>query len=127
MKLQHMVTSEIEKLIQKVQSNLSPDLLKPIYRETNKTNPMFGHCYVATECIYYLLEADHPYRPHWGRDEDGITHWWLEDKSGNRIDATREQYDSVNKSPPYKNGRNAWFLTNKPSKRTLKLLNRIAQ
>jgi len=116
--------NKIETIIQKVKSNLTPDLLKPIYREKNKTNPMFGHCYVATEGLYHLLQSSE-YFPHCARDEDGIVHWWLEDGTGNRIDATREQYDLEKKLPPYDKGKKKWFLTKIPSKRTQELLNRI--
>ena len=115
---------KINSLVRKVKSNLTPDLLKPIYREKNKTNPMFGHCYVATEGLYHLLQSSE-YFPHCARDEDGIVHWWLEDGTGNRIDATREQYDLVKKVPPYAKGKKKWFLTKQPSKRTQELLNRI--
>lgn len=117
---------KIDFLLEQVKSNLTPDLLKPAYREQNKTNPMYGHCYVATECMYHLMEPT-DYFPHWGKDEDGITHWWLEDSSGRIIDATKEQYESVNKTPPYDNGRRAWFLTNEPSKRTQELMGRLDQ
>ena len=85
---------------------------------------MFGHCYVATEGLYHLLQSSE-YFPHCARDEDGIVHWWLEDGTGNRIDATREQYDLEKKLPPYDKGKKKWFLTKNPSKRTQELLNRI--
>ena len=115
---------DIEILLEKVRANLTADLLKPEYREKNKTNPMYGHCYVATESIYHLLKSNN-YYPHCARDEDGIVHWWLEDQSGQRIDATKDQYTIVNKIPPYEKGRKQWFLTNKPSKRSEKLISKI--
>ena len=117
---------KIDFLLEQVKSNLTPDLLKPAYRDQNKTNPMYGHCYIATECMYHLM-APTDYFPHWGKDEDGITHWWLEDSSGKIIDATKEQYTLVNKTPPYDKGRRSWFLTNKPSKRTQELMDRLDQ
>ena len=40
---------KIDFLLEQVKSNLTPDLLKPAYRDQNKTNPMYGHCYIATE------------------------------------------------------------------------------
>ena len=74
---------------------------------------MFGHCYVATEGLYHLLQSSE-YFPHCARDEDGIVHWWLEDGTGIRIDATREQYDLEKKLPPYAKGKKKWFLTKNP-------------
>ncbi len=114
----------VKDILEKVKSNLTADLLKPEYREKNKTNPMYGHCYVATESIYHLLKSNN-YFPHCARDEDGIVHWWLEDQNGHKIDATKDQYTMVNKTPPYEKGRKKWFLTNKPSRRSEKLIDRI--
>ena len=42
-------------MITKIKSVLTPDLLKPAYRKANKTNPMFGHCYAASEAAFYLF------------------------------------------------------------------------
>ena len=38
----------------KLEECLTPDLLTPKYREENKTNPMYGHCYHTTQAMYYL-------------------------------------------------------------------------
>ena len=37
---------------------LTPDLVTPKYREENKTNPMYGHCYHTTQALYYLFDTD---------------------------------------------------------------------
>lgn len=112
--------------IDTIQKHLSPDLLKSIYREENKKNPMFGHCYVATEVLYYMLNDFKRYVPARGRDTEGIVHWWLEDKSnGEIIDVTKEQYYSQGKEPPYEKGKRCGFLTNTPSKRAVTVLSRI--
>ena len=63
--------NQIETIIEKVKSNLTPDLLKPIYREKNKTNPMYGHCYVATESPYHLLQSNE-YFLRCARDDGGL-------------------------------------------------------
>lgn len=118
-----------EELIRDIRENLSPDLLKPEYRKRNEENPMFGHCYVASETLYHLLKervGSDRFKPMWGKDEEGITHWWLVDtQTGKRLDVTADQYYSQGKTPPYENGRGASFLTNEPSKRCKKLLKRI--
>jgi hypothetical protein len=113
--------SEIENLMSDIRGVLSPDLLKKEYHSENAINPMFGHCYVATEALYYLLNDPVRYRP--ARD---IVHWWLVDLYENRIwDATKDQYLSVGKVPPYQNGKRSGFLTNFPSKRCKIVLNRL--
>ena len=79
---------QVDQLISSIQKHLTPDLMKSEYRELNKSNPMFGHCYVATETLYHLLKQDHikgnnspikqtdKYFPYHAKDEMGITHWW---------------------------------------------------
>jgi hypothetical protein len=116
-------TSEWVRLIQKV---LSPDLLKPAYITINRDNHMYGHCYAATEALYYLLGGKesgwHPCR---GKDTEGITHWWLSNTAGQILDPTVEQYTSVGKKPPYLSGRNGPFLTQQPSKRANEIMARV--
>lgn len=114
--------------IKKIKINLTSDLLKKEYREINKNNPFFGHCYVATETLFHFLkdkDTNNDFFPHHGKDENNITHWWLQNKDGKILDLTSEQYTSVGKIPPYKNGRRGAFLTKNPSKRSLKLMEKI--
>lgn len=109
-----------------LQKALTPGLLKKEYREINKTNLMYGHCYVASEALYHLLKTvGVKCHPCCGKDSRGITHWWLEDSSSNIIDPTVEQYTSVGKTPPYSNGRRCGFLTRKPSKRAQIVIERV--
>jgi len=115
-------------LIRKIQKSLTPDLLKAPYRERNATNPMFGHCYVATEAFYHLIKDDHPGRfsIYFGKDEEGIVHWWLHDNQAVRIlDITADQYYSVGKTPPYDRSRHGSFLTNDPSKRAVIVMEKV--
>ena len=98
---------------------------------------MFGHCYVASETLYHLLQQDHVigsnypikqtdrFHPHHARDENGITHWWLQDELGNMLDVTIDQFLSKDRQPPYDNGRKGWFLTKQPSKRSKELMTRV--
>jgi len=119
---------DIGKIVDDIKTHLSSDLLKKEYVEENETNPMFGHCYVASETLWYLI----PHTIRWafspvcGKDEDGITHWWVENKqTGEIYDITGDQYFSKGKTPPYENGKRASFLTNKPSKRCSVLLDKM--
>ena len=90
----------------------------------NKNNPLFGHCYVATEAYYHLLPNDEQknYIPSTLKINN-ITHWFLKNKKTNEIiDITKDQF---NFKLDYTSSINKGFLTKKPSKRTLKLINRI--
>lgn len=116
----------VTELIETIQSVLTPDLVRPKYRG-HPENPMFGHCYVASEALFYLLGGrDQPYRPCRGKDETGDVHWWLEDPlTGDRLDVTASQFYSVGRIPPYKAGRFGPFLTKEPSKRARVVMDRV--
>ena len=66
--------------IEKTHDSLTPDLLKPEYRAANENNPLFGHCYVASETLFHLMDSSEV-KPCCGRDGDGVVHWWLEYRS----------------------------------------------
>ena len=113
----------IKKLIQKIRANLTPDLLAPQYRK-EAIGPMDGHCYVATECFYYVYGKDHGWKPMCGAectDELKVsTHWWLE-KDGIVLDITAAQFPD---GYDYSIGRKQFFVSY-PSKRCLTLVERI--
>ena len=118
-------------IVKMIKKSLTPDLLKIKYRKKNKNNLMYGHCYVATESLYYLirhLSSDKgylEYKPFYGKDKSGITHWWLQNRKGNILDPTAEQYITQKKKPPYDNGHGGAFFTQKPSKRALIVIKRV--
>lgn len=116
-------------LTQKIRRSLSPDLLKKQYVEQNACNPMYGHCYTATEALYHSLGGqDSGYTPMRGKDDDGIVHWWLRNNStGEIVDLTADQYTSVGKTPPYDRGVGAGFLTREPSKRAQEVMDRSVE
>jgi hypothetical protein len=125
-----MLEDELEKLSRQIQDVLTPDLLQSQYRERNVSNPMFGHCYVATEAFYHMTKDRYPGRftIFHGKDDEGIVHWWLHDNHRIRIlDLTADQYFSVGKVPPYQNNRRGSFLTNEPSKRAITVMNRVKE
>ena len=112
-------------VIGEIKKNLTPDLLSTKYREKNLTNPLHGHCYHATQALYYLMDTSN-LQPMSGIDYEGETHWWLQD--GNTIiDVTEEQYTSVGKLPPHNSGRKSkWYgWKQRPHMRTLNLITRI--
>lgn len=123
-----VLENELNELIDKIKKSLTPELLKPQYREHNASNPMFGHCYVATEAFYHLTKDSHPGRfsIFHGKDDEGIVHWWLHDNKNIRlVDITADQYYSVGKKPPYENSRRGAFLTSEPSKRAVIVMKRV--
>lgn len=121
----------IEYLMDLIKSVLTIELLQKKYRGKNLKNPLFGHCYVASEALYHLIRSlsfnDHllEYKPCRGRDSDNITHWWLQDNEGKILDPTAEQYTSQSKVPPYHKGLRGPFLTRIPSKRALIVIERV--
>lgn len=121
---------KVEEIIEAIKSCLSRDLLKVEYVEENKENPMYGHCYIATETLYHMFVDNEPLRRevlyvYHGKDEFGNTHWWLQDIFGQIHDVTSEQYTSKGRKPPYKAGRRGYFLTREPSKRSRILIQRV--
>ena len=117
----------ITELMNKIQKCLTPDLLKKEYRAENSTNPMFGHCYVASEALFHSLGDRDKCSAACGRDEQGIVHWWIVDNTTGEInDPTADQYLSKGKTPPYAKGRKTGFLTKLPSKRAQVVLARMA-
>ena len=100
---------------------LTPDLLKRAYRP-DPACPVRGHCYVATEALWYLLGAGaSPFRTKWAPFE-GKAHWWLEHRRV-VVDPTAAQLGE-HALRVYERGHGCGFLTNYPSKRTRTLLRR---
>lgn len=115
----------VSKLISTIKSCLTPELLEPKYREENETNPMFGHCYVATEALYHMLKSAKligSYKPCQAEDERGISHWWLQNEEEKKLDITSAQYTSKGKTPPYSKGQLRSFMTPKASKRARQVI-----
>jgi hypothetical protein len=84
-------------------------LLRKDWLEINAKSgiPSTGHCYVATESLFYLMGGTKSdFRPVCAVYEEG-THWWLVDSKGNILDPTRNQYDQ--ESPPYHLGKRCGF------------------
>lgn len=122
-------------LIKKIQSVLTPDLLKGIWNK-QFDNPMAGHCYAATEALFWILGGpDSDWKPYVlnhktfpeGLDEEGKTHWFLKNNiTGEILDPTKEQfYIPI----PYNSGTSNGMM-NYPkggSKRAKEIIKRISQ
>lgn len=114
----------MNKIIKEIIDSLDDSLLKKEFLILKNKNKITGHCYVATEALYYLLDDDE--RKHYHPailNVNGTTHWFLKNKiNGEIIDITKEQFDfKLN----YENAKNCFFLTKEPSKRTKILISRI--
>jgi hypothetical protein len=122
---QTIVLSQYE-TIRRLQLNLTTDLLKPKWRKhAEGKHQTYGHCYVMTESLYHLFAGSRGYSPHVVRvktPEGSTTHWWLQNKSGDIIDGTKEQFETRGIIIPYSDGRGSGFLTKKPSKRCNQLI-----
>jgi len=118
----------VPKLIAAIANCLHPKLLKPEYRQTNANNPMYGHCYVATEALYCLMNKfslTDTFKPFQAKDENNVSHWWLQSQDGVIIDITASQYTSVGKTPPYSNGKSRSFMYPSPSKRSRNVMEAV--
>lgn len=81
-----------------------------------------GHCYVASEALKALAEAQgitlHPRHIRW----EQAPHWYLVTDAGDVVDATADQFLTV---PDYRLGKGKGFLTKAPSARARTLLSRL--
>lgn len=114
----------MEDLINLIVDSLSDDLLSDEYRKLLNRNKYTGHCYVATEVMYYLMDEKikSEYVPSTLK-VNNITHWFLKNKiNGHIIDITKKQF---NFNLDYTKSINKGFLTKFPSKRALILINKI--
>ena len=106
-------------LIDIIVRNLSDDLLKKEYKNIPNRNKFTGHCYVASETFYHL--SDKNLKVYHIKHEN-TTHWFLKDDNNNIIDITKDQFKTT---VPYQNATRGFFLTKTPSKRSLKLIDKV--
>ena len=112
-----------------IRQNLTSDLLKGrkklMYPNDLKTNPLYGHCYHASQALFYLMNTDQLV-PMSAEDYRGEKHWWLQ--NGDRVyDITEGQYYSVNKFPPHDLGKKSkWYgWKQRPQQISLDLMVRV--
>ena len=112
-----------------IRNNLTPDLLggrkKLLYPNDILTNKMYGHCYHASQALFYLIDTD-KLVPMSGEDYREEKHWWLQDGE-NVYDVTAEQYFSVGKEPPHDKGKKSkWYgWKQRPQQISLDLMVRV--
>ena len=115
--------SEIESVMGSIASNLKPEMVTKKYREENKSNKMFGHCYHSSQALFYLMDTN-VLEQRTAIDYHDCSHWWLVDKTTEKIyDITADQYYSVNQLPPYPGKKKPWYgWKQRPHQRTLDLM-----
>ena len=96
-----------------------------MYPDDIKTNKYYGHCYHASQALYYLIDTDRLV-PMSGEDYRGEKHWWLQDDSI-IYDVTEDQYYSKSKVPPHSKGKKTdWYGWKKrPHQSSLELMKRV--
>ena len=100
----------IEEIKEGIIKSLDDSLLKPEWKKVSPRNNVTGHCYAASEALFYMTGADKKWTPQVGKDENGGTHWWLLSKEdGKIVDPTSTQFTDFGKEPPYKNGKGCGF------------------
>ena len=113
----------IKRALAAVTASLTPDLLKKRYRDVAAgRHRTFGHCYVASEAVWYLLgDKRCGYGPHVLRTAGG-THWFLKHKETSEVlDPTAEQFTEP---VCYENAVRCPFLTPRPSNRAAIIIER---
>jgi len=118
-----------QEVMELIRNNLTPDLLggrkKLLYPNDILTNKMYGHCYHASQALFYLIDTD-KLVPMSGEDYREEKHWWLQDGE-NVYDVTAEQYFSVGKEPPHDKGKKSkWYgWKQRPQQISLDLMVRV--
>lgn len=107
-----------------IQDSLDDSLLKPNYLKMKDRNKFTGHCYAASEALYYLTGGKDVWIPQSAKDETGGTHWWLKHKlTGEIVDITKTQYTEFGIQPPYHKGCGRGFQ--QQSFRCLEIMKRV--
>ena len=99
----HDLNKYEKKVFDLVRKELKDEYVPEEYR--GKVNSSYcGHCHHATIALYNLLGGkENGYKVRKAVDELGIKHYWLENKDGEIIDPTGEQYTDLDRTPPYAN------------------------
>jgi hypothetical protein len=122
---QYNYSDDLEKVSDMITRKLSLKYCPPQFRENNLGNALFGHCYHATQALYYFFKDANLQIMSAPCDIAG-SHWWLQD-GDKKIDITADQYYSVGKTPPYDKGKKSnWYgWKNRPHRKSQKLMREV--
>ena len=119
---QYKYPDDLEMVSKLIVNNLELKFCPSKYREMNFGNKLLGHCYHATQALYYFF-ADANLKVMCAKCKVVDAHWWLQD--GDKIiDITAPQYDSLEVDPPYDKGKESkWYgWKYRPHVKSLKLM-----
>ena len=123
----------VNELISSIQDKLHSDLLSNKIKEKYPPNhprwnrKYFGFCVPATFALLFLIDTKNLH-PISGHDAEGENHWWLQDMTtGDRIDATAQQYSNKELQDVYATGKptGLYAFKQKPQKRFLDLMKAV--
>lgn len=106
-----------------IQDNLQQGDLKPRYR--GNSNPMAGHCFVATEVFIYLMGGKDAGWKSMNVRHENDSHWYAQHSDGTVVDITASQFSTP---VPYDKGIGKGMMQRVagiPSKRSKKVLERL--
>ena len=120
---QYNYPEDLDMVIKLIKDNLETKFVPTKFRENNLGNPMFGHCYHATQALYYFFAHANLKAMSARCEGPAEVHWWLQD-GDTVIDATAEQYDMLDFNPPYEKGKETnWYGWKKrPHRKTQNLM-----
>ena len=120
---QYNYPEDLDMVIKLIKDNLETKFVPTKFRENNLGNPMFGHCYHATQALYYFFKDANLKAMSARCEGPAESHWWLQD-GDTIIDATAEQYDIFDFNPPYDKGKESvWYgWKNRPHRKTQNLM-----
>lgn len=115
--------ARVQKLSAAVIANLTPDLVKDEFKFLQRKSLLGGHCYVASEAMYYLLGArNSEYMPA-SIVHEGVKHYYLKHRvTGAALDLTAAQFATP---VPYEKGRGMAYRQSKASKRAAIVIERV--
>jgi hypothetical protein len=113
----------IDSAVADVREVLTDDLLHPRYRRLANRRPTTGHCYAASEALFYLLGGKAAGLQAAVVRHEGGVHWFLRLADGTVIDPTADQFATW---PPYDRARGIGFLTPGPSARAREIIRRLS-
>lgn len=128
--------TKLKELEKKIQSVLSPSLLHPAWRHVDDCSGdmrLSGHCYAASEALYYLWGKKNEFKPHRIEVDDPLLgwvgHWYLarvrnmkRKKIVEVADVTAKQFGF---KIDYSTGIGCGFLTKQPSRRARIIMRRV--
>ena len=120
---QYKYPDDLDMVLKLIANNLELKFCPPRYRELNMGNPLFGHCYHATQALYFFFKDANLKTMSAKCQSPAEQHWWLQD--GDKIiDITAGQYDALDFDPPYGKGKETkWYgWKNRPHRKSQDLM-----